>query len=84
MVLDINLPELQRQGRVFISTDPIGGAIYIDGGYVGVSPMNIVLNHGRHEVVIKRDGYLDFTMSVNISDQDLNYNFVLHQAPPLM
>jgi cell division protein FtsL len=84
MVLDINLPEVQQQGRVTISTEPPGGAIYIGGGYVGVAPMTIELTHGRHDIVVRRDGYRDFETHVDIGDRPLSYNFRLHQAPPLM
>ncbi len=41
--------------------------IEVDGGFVGNTPSTLNLAAGKHEIVVKKTGYKDWTRSVNVS-----------------
>ena len=47
--------KLQTGREISISTDKSGDQIYVDGNYVGTSPLNATLSFGEHEVKAVRD-----------------------------
>ena len=55
--------KLQTGKEISISTDQSGDNIYVDGNYVGVSPMSLNLSYGSHEIKAERNGK---TVSKNI------------------
>ena len=53
----LNVDEKLVTGReISISTDKNGDKIFVDGNYVGTSPMTATLSFGEHEVKAARDG----------------------------
>ena len=48
--------KLQTGKEISISTDQSGDNIYVDGNYVGVSPMSLNLSYGSHEITAERNG----------------------------
>lgn len=48
--------ELQMGNMVSITTDAEGDALYVDGQYIGTSPMEITLSFGSHKVEAERGG----------------------------
>ena len=55
--------KLQTGKEISISTDQSGDKIYVDGSYVGISPMSLNLTYGSHEIKAERNGK---TVSKNI------------------
>ena len=55
--------KLQTGKEISISTDQSGDKIYVDGNYLGLSPISTCLSYGNHEVKAERDGK---TVSKNI------------------
>ena len=55
--------KLQTGKEISISTDQSGDKIYVDGNYLGLSPISACLSYGNHEVKAERDGK---TVSKNI------------------
>ncbi len=47
---------LQTGKEISISTDQPGDKIYVDGNYVGVSPLTTNLSYGSHEIKAEREG----------------------------
>ena len=47
---------LQTGKEISISTDQSGDKIYVDGNYVGVSPLTTNLSYGSHEIKAEREG----------------------------
>lgn len=47
---------LRPGGEISITTDKNGDKIYVDGDYVGVSPLTTTLSFGEHNVKAMRDG----------------------------
>ena len=48
--------KLQTGKEISISTGRSGDKIYVDGNYVGVSPITTNLSYGSHEIKAERDG----------------------------
>ena len=52
----LNVDEKLVTGRaISISTDGTGEKIFVDGNYIGTSPLNATLSFGQHEILAKRD-----------------------------
>ena len=53
----VNINEtLQIKKEISISTDLSGDKIYVDGNYVGISPINSNISYGSHEIKAERNG----------------------------
>ena len=48
--------KLQTGKEISISTDQSGDKIYVDGNYLGVSPIATYLSYGNHEIKAERNG----------------------------
>jgi hypothetical protein len=60
-----NLQRLDDRGTVYITTDPPGGDLYIDGSLKGKTPLLVdALTPGPHAVLIKKTNYVDYTDTV--------------------
>ena len=55
--------KLQTGKEISISTDQSGDKIYVDGNYLGISPISTYLSYGNHEIKAERNGK---TVSKNI------------------
>jgi hypothetical protein len=56
-----NLESRSHRGSVFIRSEPAGGQLFIDGTLRGTTPLRVdELLYGRHSVLIRNEGYLDF------------------------
>ncbi len=55
--------KLQTGKEISISTDQSGDKIYVDGNYIGTSPISSNLSYGSHEIKAEREGK---TVSKNI------------------
>ena len=50
------MAELPQGNKVNIQTDKAGDALYVDGQYIGTSPMEVTLSFGNHKVEAERGG----------------------------
>ena len=48
--------KLQTGKEISISTDKSGDKIYVDGDYIGISPITSSLSYGNHEIKAERNG----------------------------
>ena len=48
--------KLQTGKEISISTDQYGDKIYVDGNYIGTSPISSNLSYGTHEIKAEREG----------------------------
>lgn len=62
--LDIN-EKLETGKEISISTDKSGDQIYVDGSYIGVSPLTSTLSFGEHEITAIRGYDGDGTNGLN-------------------
>ncbi len=56
--------KLQTGKEITITTDQYGDKIYVDGNYLGISPITSTLSYGNHEIKVERNGK---TVSKNIN-----------------
>ncbi|MBP3420195.1 MAG: SUMF1/EgtB/PvdO family nonheme iron enzyme [Marinifilaceae bacterium] len=75
-----NLDELKT--KLNVSTTPAGAYVLLDGVLIGTTPLkNVAVSRGRHDVLLKMDGYKDFSSSYTFSSDPININKVLSAAP---
>ena len=61
-------------GSLSVTTDPAGATIFIDGVQQGISPATIPgLAPGSHTMLLKLDGYQDFSVPVTITAGQTQY-----------
>lgn len=61
-------PADASSGTLTVASDPTGAAVYVDGQFVGETPLSVQrLQAGDHRVRIVKDGYLENGRVVNVS-----------------
>ena len=62
--------------KVYIDS-PKGVEVYLDGNYVGLSPVRFAKDPGRHEITLKKTGYKTktYTIYLDNSKKDETYSF---------
>ena len=79
-----NIANLQAiNGKLNIDSEPFNADIYIDGKHYGKTPMLISdILIGEHEVVLKKDGFKDFTDKITIQEsKTAQQTFTLQEKP---
>ena len=63
--------------KVYID-NPAGVEVYVDGNYIGISPVNFKKVSGIHVVTLRKSGYetRSYTISVDSEKRDASYSFV--------
>ena len=64
-----------------ISSTPDGAQIQIDGAAVGITPLNLPVAAGKHEISIKKSGYSDWTSTVDVNGNMTHVDAVLQTQP---
>ncbi|MGB9763401.1 MAG: serine/threonine-protein kinase [Minisyncoccia bacterium] len=59
-----------KQGKLSLDSDPQGADVYIDKKLYGKTPLNIDLKIGSYKVEIKKDGYLQYSLTVEIKENE--------------
>lgn len=59
-------PQQPAYGTLEIRTSPSDAEVYVDGEFVGYSPVNYGTRPGRHEVRVERSGYETWRETVNV------------------
>lgn len=82
--LNVNMEEVEKAkfGKVTINTGEIEGAnVYVDNAHIGITPLNIKLNYGEHKVIVKKEGYNDFSLDIIVDDDHDNQNLSITLTP---
>ena len=53
-------------GIIYISSNPKGAEVYIDGVKKGTTPIRLSLKEGMHKITLRKEGYRDYTKDVKI------------------
>lgn len=63
--------------KVYID-NPAGVEVYVDGNYIGITPVNFKKVSGIHVVTLRKSGYetRSYTISVDSEKRDASYSFV--------
>jgi hypothetical protein len=54
----------EPHGTVSVSTEPAAAEVYVDGQFYGNSPATLKLKPGKHEIVVKMGGYMDWSKAI--------------------
>lgn len=67
--------------KVYIDA-PEGVEVYVDGNYVGISPISFKKVEGAHVITLRKTGYetRSYTIQVDGEDKDVTYSFVALEA----
>lgn len=70
------------RGNVAVKTTPPGARIYLDGEFMGYSPMTLqTLTIGKHMVRIERPGFKQWGQIVEVSPEDMDLKADLTATP---
>jgi uncharacterized protein YegL len=58
------------EGILSIKSDPAGVHIFIDGKYQGQTPKQVALPMGKHDVLMRNDGYYDWQAQVELKEPE--------------
>jgi hypothetical protein len=58
--------------HVQVTSTPAAADIEIDGAYVGSTPSTIQLQPGKHQVVVKKNGFAIWQRTIQVSGGDIN------------
>lgn len=80
---------LANSGAIFIASNPVGAAVYLDGNFVGITygGDTIDINNvspGMHDVTIRMSGYHDYTTQIDVPASTVvkvNPTLILSQIP---
>ncbi len=81
--MTVSVP-LESDGTTFkttIESTPANAEVYINGNYLGDSPVTTYLFKGTNAITIKKSGYADFTQTVETTKSE-NYHFQLQTDNP--
>ena len=62
---------LQAGKEITITTDQSGDKIYVDGNYIGTSPITTTLSYGSHEIKAERNGKT-VSKTVNVAQNEVS------------
>lgn len=65
--LEFNTALAQKENLI-VDTEPEGATIYLDYKEVGFAPASLYVSNGEHEVLIRKEGYVDIYSKISISD----------------
>ena len=66
---EFNIGSKKKAGLTIV-TIPDGAKIYVDGNYIGISPIQFFdLDIGKHKIEIKKSGFKDIDLSVNFKKE---------------
>ncbi len=61
------IPPPPRVGTISLTSNPLGCSIFIDGEFVGKSPIKLKRNPGTYTIVFELEGYESHTKSVKVT-----------------
>lgn len=62
-----SLPSVPVFGSVSISSSPAGAEAYIDGGFVGYTPLTYGTRSGEYNIEVRLSGYQSYVTNVNVT-----------------
>ena len=75
-VSDGNSTTITGYYQVYVDA-PEGAEVYLDGNYIGISPISFKKQEGTHVITLRRSGYetRSYTIQVDEEDKDVTYSF---------
>ncbi|MDR1001260.1 MAG: PEGA domain-containing protein [Clostridiales bacterium] len=72
--VDMNLNPVLRLGKIVVNSRPEGCKVFVDSAYVGDTPISISSELGLHTLMLSKDGYNSFSMTISVDRTDPPYN----------
>ena len=62
--------------KVYIDT-PENAEVYLNGNYIGISPVNFAKKPGTHTITLRKNGYVtrSYTIEIDKEEKDVTYSF---------
>ena len=62
--------------KVYIDT-PEKVEVYLNGNYIGISPVNFAKKPGTHTITLRKNGYVtrSYTIEIDKEEKDVTYSF---------
>ncbi len=75
-VSDENANTVAEYYQVYVDA-PEGAEVYLDGNYIGISPISFKKEEGPHVITLRKTGYetRSYTVQVDGEDKDVTYSF---------
>ena len=64
--LDIDMERHIPKGKISVDSDPAGASIYVDGSFIGTTPLTYNATLGNHTILAKKNEYIEASKSVYI------------------
>ena len=77
MVLEVELSPLQEMAVLVLNTIPAGSSVVINDRAVGATPVSELVPFGRHNVVIRMEGFEVWTMQFDVNEPRQEYQIML-------
>ena len=68
--------DISSNYKVYIDT-PEGVEVYLNGNYIGISPVSFAKNPGTHTITLRKTGYVtrSYTIEIDSEEKDVTYSF---------
>ncbi len=78
--INAELEKYEKLGKLNISSSPTEAQIFVNNAFVGYTPLEYKLPYGTHNIILKKEGYLDFNLSnITIGENDSIFNITMHK-----
>jgi len=67
--------------NITITTSPPGARIYVDGTYLGLSPVPVALEHGTYTITMMLEGYMGGNTNITVAGNQEIFSFLLAPDP---
>ena len=65
----IELEKIQVQtATITVESEPSGASVYANNAVIGVTPFTTQINYGDFDILIKKDGYMDYNLSTTVNE----------------
>lgn len=73
---DEDTVDISSNYKVYIDT-PEGVEVYLNGNYIGISPVSFAKKPGTHTITLRKNGYVtrSYTIEIDSEEKDVTYSF---------
>ena len=73
---DEDTVDISSTYKVYIDT-PEGVEVYLNGNYIGISPVSFAKKPGTHTITLRKNGYVtrSYTIEIDSEEKDVTYSF---------